>query len=278
VFEDVSAKGWVAEDRGSAARRHKVDRRVKHWRGPKYSKDETLRRRRLGDLRRLIEDRCGPILPDDDAGREYLKELLLPVSLSITHEAKRSGGTVRVWGPRDRMLQEIERWAPWMDLDEADEIITEINLMPEWERKIKARPLGDRLRLTYPERARLDLRTIAAFDMPDSVMAVIRRQKKKEQNKRRYNRSRADYLAANTKSKETPWTKAGMSRATWYRRRETTPRHINLTKTCLLPVSHQNKYSTEGECGRLSTPTPAGQSRTCVEDFGLTAGSSRKAA
>jgi uncharacterized protein YdaT len=88
MVEGVSAECLVAEDRVPAKRRHKIDRRVKRWRGPKYSKDENLRRQRLGDLRRLIEDRCGPILPDDDAGRDYLRELLLPISLSITRRIK----------------------------------------------------------------------------------------------------------------------------------------------------------------------------------------------
>ena len=47
----------------------------------KLSKDERMRRLRLGDLRRPLRDRCGSVLPDDDAGREYLFELLLPISL-----------------------------------------------------------------------------------------------------------------------------------------------------------------------------------------------------
>jgi len=45
----------------------------------KLSSDELLRRLRLGELRKLLRDRCGSVLPDDDAGREYLRELLLPI-------------------------------------------------------------------------------------------------------------------------------------------------------------------------------------------------------
>ena len=33
---------------------------------------EMIRRLRLGNLRNLLRHRCGPTLPDDDAGREYL--------------------------------------------------------------------------------------------------------------------------------------------------------------------------------------------------------------
>ena len=43
--------------------------------------NENVRRRRLGDLRRLFRYRYGPVLPDDDAGRADLHELLLPISL-----------------------------------------------------------------------------------------------------------------------------------------------------------------------------------------------------
>src|SRR5262249_43971978 len=100
----------------------------------KLSKDELLRRLRLGELRKLLRDRCrGPILPDDDAGREYLSELLLPISIG-PHEASQSSSGVRIWGPTDRMRHEIEVWAPWMPEDEARELRIEINAMPVWQR------------------------------------------------------------------------------------------------------------------------------------------------
>jgi hypothetical protein len=126
----------------------------------KLSKDERMRRLRLGDLRRLVGDRCrGAILPDDDAGREYLKELLLPISLGPNEAVKRARA-IEVWGPANRMRREIELWAPWMTDDEAQTLIDEINLMPPWQRKPKARTLGERLQVPYGERARLGLRTI----------------------------------------------------------------------------------------------------------------------
>ena len=110
----------------------------------KLSGDEILRRLRLGDLRKLFADRCrGMILPDDDAGREYLRELLLPISLG-PHEARnRSGGVVGIWGPTDRMRHEIELWAPWMSEDDTEELLIEINLTPVWQRKPTKRTLGE---------------------------------------------------------------------------------------------------------------------------------------
>jgi len=119
----------------------------------KLSNNEIIRRLRLGDLRRLFADRCrGSVLPDDDAGREYLVELLLPISLS-PYEAIRRSGAVGIWGPTDRMRHEIECWAPWMSEDEARELRLEINSMPVWQRKPKPRTLGERLNVPYAERA-----------------------------------------------------------------------------------------------------------------------------
>jgi len=105
-----------------------------------------MRRLRLGDLRRLFQSRCrGSALPDDDAGREYLKELLLPISLGPNEAVQRSRA-IEIWGPTDRMRREIKRWAPWMSDDEAQEFLDEIDLMPMWQRKPMARTLGERLR------------------------------------------------------------------------------------------------------------------------------------
>jgi len=45
---------------------------------------------------------------------------------------------IEIWGPTDRMLREIELRAPWMQEDEALDL-DEINLLPMWQRKPKAR-------------------------------------------------------------------------------------------------------------------------------------------
>ena len=40
-----------------------------------------IRRLRLGDVQKVLRQRYGHTLPDDDAGREDLRELLMPISL-----------------------------------------------------------------------------------------------------------------------------------------------------------------------------------------------------
>ena len=228
-----------------------------------------MRRLRLGDLRRLFADRCrGLILPDDDAGRDYLHELLLPISLGPNEAIKRA--RVEIWGPTDRMRREIEHWAPWMSEDETEELLIDINLMPPWQRKPVARTLGERLQVTYGERARLGLRTIGPCDMTEAGMALIRKQKKRQRDKlRRLGRgakTRAEYLAASL-SQTKPWEQEGISRRTWERRRVTSPRHINLIKTELALASKEERSTDAGLCERLPTPAPAGQTATCADGF-----------
>ena len=70
------------------------------------SKAETIRRLLVGDLRRIFRHRYGATLPDDDAGRDDLKLLLLPISLSPKAAA-------------EKMQYQIEIIAPWMPDTEA---------------------------------------------------------------------------------------------------------------------------------------------------------------
>ena len=166
---------------------------------------EMIRRQRLGDLRRLFRHRYGPVLPDDDAGSEDLIELLKPISL----------------GPRPatRMRHEIELVAPWA---ETDSIIDQISRLPTYERKSKAEPLGQCLRVTNAEREALRLWTIAPVNMTAEQMATQRKAKERARQARRRRergaKPRAAYLAA-SRSRTKPWEAEGISRRTYYRRK-----------------------------------------------------------
>lgn len=172
------------------------------------SKSETIRRRRLGDLRSLLRARCGHTLPDDDAGREYLWELLLPVSLGAE--------------PARKMAHVVEVWARWMGADEARQLIDQINRTPAYLRKPTARELGERLRVTNQERERLKLWTIIPFDMTDAQLKEQRRAKDRARRQRRRraagSKPRKAYLAKSL-SKKKPWEAQGICRRTWERRR-----------------------------------------------------------
>jgi hypothetical protein len=174
------------------------------------TKSETLRRLKLGDLRRLLRIRCGHTLPDDDAGREYLWELLLPISLAAEANLK--------------MTNAVEVHAPWMKSKEATGMKDQIRRLQWYLRISTPRAMGQRLRVTREEWIKLKLKTILPFDMTDNEIAEFRKAKKRARDQRRRQ-------AAGAKSRDQslsrlkPWVIAGESRATWYRKnRETNKR------------------------------------------------------
>lgn len=217
-----------------------------------------IRRLRLGDLRKLIADRCrhnGGILPDDDAGIDYLRDLLLPISIGPYEARNRVKGGVALWGPVDRMRQEIARWAPWMGDNRIGALLDEINQMPMWQRKPKARTLGERLNVTYGQRQELQLRTIAPCDVSDEAMELIRKRKRRKRDKeRRQLQSRADYLATHRISKDKPWEGLGISRRTYYyqlKKANCTSVHpINLKQSSSRPVQSEKRQLRKKEAVR----------------------------
>jgi hypothetical protein len=74
------------------------------------SKRETIRRLRVGDVRRVLQHRCGATLPDDDAGRDDL-DLLLRLHAVASNAAEK------------KMRCEVEISAPWMPKAEATDQI-----------------------------------------------------------------------------------------------------------------------------------------------------------
>jgi hypothetical protein len=112
--------------------------------------DEMMRRLRLGNLTKLFQHRYGRELPDDDAGREDLRELLLVVSLGPHLDTEKA------------MQNIIETRASWMAADERFALIANIERTPTSQRKPTAKDLGERLRLTNAERERLKLWTIGS--------------------------------------------------------------------------------------------------------------------
>ena len=192
---------------------------------------EVMRRLRLGDLKRLLRHRYGPTLPDDDAGREDLRELLLPVSL-------------RVDSPVLVMRNIIETWAPWMDAAETYSILQEIEQTPPSVRTRTAKNLGGRLNVTNDERERLRLWTIAPVDLTDHQRAEWRRAKRNERRTQKRRRagikSRTAFLAS-SKSRQKPWESQGVSRRTWYRRRK------KLAQSVAQVVAQLNSYQYRDE-------------------------------
>jgi hypothetical protein len=194
--------------------------------GMKRSKSETIRRVRLGDLRRYIRDRYGPVLPDDDAGREDLFELLLPISIGPT--------------PARIMANVIAVQAPWISEAEARGLTERILAMPERDRRPTPAELGKRLNLHNAERERLRLWTIRPADMSKVQMVEHRKAKQRARMQRRRRaagkQTRAAYIASSL-AKKKQWETEGISRATWYRRQRKTVRQVRARQT-LINAAH----------------------------------------
>jgi hypothetical protein len=156
--------------------------------------DETIRRVRLGDVKRVMRDRYGRELPDDDAGREDLGELL---ALSL---------------PKNCM-NVVETWAPWMPDTEAEMFINSI-VRADTDTSPKA--LGKRLRLTNAEREHLGVWQILPCDLTKEELAQQKRAKKRARDQARRRQSGA-VPRENSVMRRKPWVPESVSRATWYR-------------------------------------------------------------
>ena len=170
------------------------------------TKNERIRRLRLRDMRNYLRCRYGNVLPNDDAGREDLRELLLPISVGPY--------------PAIKIPKAIELWAPWMSPAEAGELIDAINLMPIWLRKPSARELGKRLRVTNQMRQQWGLWTIRPCDLTDEQLAEWRKARDRERKRRKRQQTRAQYLAgfANSERQTKPWLALGIKRRAYYKR------------------------------------------------------------
>ena len=81
------------------------------------TKAERFRRVQLNDHSRYLRNRYGHELPNDDAGRDDLYELLLTISLGD--------------GADRKMRHAIGLWAKWMSRDEIAQHIDGINRTPD---------------------------------------------------------------------------------------------------------------------------------------------------
>jgi len=164
-----------------------------------------MHRVRLGHVRRLLRDRYGLILPDDDAGIDDLR-ILLHVK-AVCYEPER----------RERALAaEIELWAPWLD---GKKLAAAIAAKPM---RLKADTLGRMLNVDWETRERLKVWQIGAVDMPADIRATRRKRRDAERKWRQYRaegRKTREQYVAEALSNSRPWEAEGISRRTWERRR-----------------------------------------------------------
>ena len=167
------------------------------------ARDETIRRLRLGDVKRVLRSRYGVVLPDDDVGRADLIELL------ILSADKNFANVIEVWAP----------WLATIDAEFGHGPCRQHARLSAPTIAGSSRPAG--LRLTHDERERLGTWQIAACDVTAEERIELRKAKERARSwarRRKQGVSREEYIAAHTKRK--PWVGEGISRRTWYNRRK----------------------------------------------------------
>jgi hypothetical protein len=174
---------------------------------------EIIRRVILGELNRIFRDRYGPEFPDDDAGRDDIELLCKLHALHPTHG-------------REKMKNAIEVWAPWMKKDEAELIMSDCLVIDS--RRIRPWPneLRDKIGLSTIDYERLKAWHVPPIDKTLEELAEYRKAKRStraESTRRKAGAKPRSIYLSNSQSRLKPWESQGISRATWYRRRETSP-------------------------------------------------------
>jgi hypothetical protein len=155
---------------------------------------------RICDLERIYADRYGPVLPDDDAGRDDL----FVMANHLAH----------LDAPDRRISAFVRRCAPWHGDDNTAELIEAVIAKPlKW----RADKLAQRLGLDYATRTRLGITTIGAIDCKKAKRGRLRGKRAATREMERRAKAGAKPHALSAEQTK-PWIDEGVSRATHFRR------------------------------------------------------------
>jgi hypothetical protein len=155
---------------------------------------------RIRDLERFFADRYGPVLPNDDAGRDDI----FVFANHLAHLNK----------PDQRIRAWLRRWAPWYGDDRTDALVREVMAKPQ---KWRADALAKRIGLDDATRTRLKITTIGATDCGKAKRAALRTERNNAAKRaRRAEAGAASHAASAARCK--PWAALGISRRTYYRK------------------------------------------------------------
>lgn len=195
---------------------------------------DAVQRVRLGHVRKLLQHRYGPTLPDDDAGREDMR-ILLHVKAGCYRPERRM----------QALISEIEILAPWLN-GEAGKVAAEIAAKPL---NLKSDTIGRMLNLDWHTRDKLRLWQIGAVDLDTEARKERRklrhRQWMKDIRRDQGAKPRAKYEAESL-MKTKPWQAEGISRRTWYRRQSHDPVAQVREQTNVAQVREQSTFLNPG--------------------------------
>lgn len=154
-------------------------------------------------------------LPDDDAGRADLR-------MMADHLAQIDPLLIRSWAAT---------WMPILTSAELDALVEHVGTGKRW----KADALARELSLDDATRARLKIKTIGAVDCSKTKRKIRRRRKRIAADRARRAKAGARPHALSAENLM-PWIEAGISRATYYRRRRAQIAASETVETEMRPI------------------------------------------
>lgn len=208
---------------------------------------------RLREIEKVIKYRHGSMIPDpeDTDDRETCLDYIKAAALSLSDQD---------------MADWCRKWAPWV---KDHELAAITSIASTRRRMMTADGAAGLIRLTWADRTRLGIRTIGACDVPKDERMKLAKERKRERDRNRKAearkangvKDRASYEAQSLSTLK-PWKDLGMSRAKWYRTRETSPSRIEVIGNGDTPVSRRNGDTLVQSFGGLPpTPPPVSKPR-----------------
>jgi hypothetical protein len=158
-------------------------------------------------------------LPDDDAGRADLR-------LMADHLAQIDPRLIRPWATT---------WLPTLTSTELDALVEQVGTGKRWKADALARELG----LDDAIRTRLKIKTIGAIDCGKAMRKSRRRRKRIAADRARRAKAGARPHAQSAENLM-PWIEAGISRATYYRRRAIQKPGLETVETNSRPIDRRS--------------------------------------
>jgi hypothetical protein len=162
-------------------------------RGDRATGIEAVRAREIG---RVLQDRFGYRLPDNDAGRHSLRVMLCQLARLRDHQK--------------RMVNFIELQAPWLSGDDWFSFIDEAIRSPA---HMTADEIAAELQVDYAARQRLRLTTIGAIDVDKTERKRLRKVRRAARERERRARKRLSTLTQAVTRQETLARSAALCRA-----------------------------------------------------------------
>ena len=163
---------------------------------PRLTTDQKRAARRVSELSKIYWHQYPHGLPHNGLGVKYAKYICRTMAFL----------------PDDGRKKWLDQHAPWMDATTRDYVLS---LGPYW---YSLKSLGQHLELYDEDREKLKAWSVGAIDVTEKERRMINKEKNRNAQERRRRKNGAK-PQAQSERRAKPWIEAGISRATYYRRK-----------------------------------------------------------